>query len=262
MEISGSHRIPAPRDAVWAALDDPSILKACIPSCTRLEKTGEDAFAGAAEAKVGPVKALFEGTCERVDASTPDRFALVGGADGGAAGGATGRADLTLTADGDGTIVVYEAKADVTGKIGQLGSRLINGFARKNAETFFEALAARIGAETTPVVPDPELPEPELLATEPPALADAPPLVHEEPAEAPVVTEDAPPPLAFGGAISPHPIAPTGVPQAIDPAEIAAEETVSPGSSSASAVTRIMLVAAIVAVVGSLIYYMLWQAPV
>lgn len=256
MEFSGSHRISAPRAAVWAALDDPELMKACIPGCTGLERTGDESFDGSADAKIGPVRAAFTGSVTRTEAVAPERFTLLADGDAGPSGSGQGRADVTLAEDGDGTVVSYDAQVEVAGKIGQLGSRLVTGFARKNAESFFEALATRLSAgyAAAPVIEAPaaETPEPAPLGQ--PPLAEAPPLVHEEPADGQTATIDAPP-LAFGSA----PIAPTAVPAVPDPVAIAAEEMASPGSSSASAVTRIMLVAAIVVVVGCLVYYILWQ---
>ncbi|MFJ5489152.1 CoxG family protein, partial [Hansschlegelia beijingensis] len=144
MDISGSHRIPAPRATVWAALNDPAILRDCLPGCERLERSSEDVFEGAASAKIGPIKGDFAGSVTRSDVTAPERFTLQGEGDGGAAGSAKGRAEVTLKEEAGETVVSYTAQADLTGKISQLGARLVTGFARKTAETFFERLAERL----------------------------------------------------------------------------------------------------------------------
>lgn len=245
MEISGSCRIPASREAVWAALEDPEILKACIPGCERLERTSADVFDGAATAKIGPVKAEFSGAVTRESAQPPARLALAGQGAGGAAGSARGRAELELSDDDGGTLVAWKAAAEVDGKIAQLGGRLVAGFARQAADGFFLKLAELAAAGRLPA----------------PLMPEAPPLVYEEPGDSQAAVVDAPP-LAAGGPTpsEPHPIAPGGVPDVPDPLELAAAEEVA-GSPGSNAVTRIMLIAAVVIAVGAIAYYLMLQTP-
>lgn len=252
MEVSGSCRIPAPRDAVWAALNDPGVVKDCIPGCSRLETVGDDAFEGAVAAKIGPIRAEFAGTATRDASAAPDRLTLAGQGDAGPSGSLVGRAELRLTDEGAETLIDYTAEADVGGKIGQLGSRLIGGFARKSADEFFASLSRRLSEGG--------------FAPATPPTAEAPPLVHEEPAEAPAATVVAePPPLAASpvpptlAETAPNAIAPTATPVVPGPEEIVASEQAA--AKGASAVTRIMLVAAVVIVVGAAFYYVAFQAP-
>lgn len=138
MDMTGEYRIPAPRAEVWAALNDPETLKAAIPGCESLEKTGDDAFSATVVAKVGPVKAKFSGDVKLLNINPPESYTISGEGKGGAAGFAKGGADVKLTEDGEGaTILTYTAKADVGGKLAQLGSRLIDGTSKKMAEEFF-----------------------------------------------------------------------------------------------------------------------------
>ncbi len=138
MDMTGEYRIPASRDKVWAALNDPETLKASIPGCETLEKTGDDAFAAKVVAKVGPVKAKFSGDVKLSNINPPESYTISGEGKGGAAGFAKGGADVTLADDGEGgTVLTYTAKADVGGKLAQLGSRLIDGTSKKMADEFF-----------------------------------------------------------------------------------------------------------------------------
>ncbi len=143
MDMTGEYRIPAPRAVVWAALNDPGVLKSCIPGCESLEKDG-DALVATVVAKVGPVKAKFSGkvTFENVD--PPRGYTIVGEGGGGVAGFAKGGADVALAEDGADTVLTYTAKAQVGGKLAQLGSRLIDSTARKMADDFFGAFSARV----------------------------------------------------------------------------------------------------------------------
>lgn len=153
MDMSGSHRIPAPREAVWAALNDPDVLKACIPGCESLEKTSDTEMTAAVTSKIGPVKAKFKGSVTLENIQAPESYTIVGEGKGGVAGFAKGSADVKLTEDGGETILEYTAKAQVGGKLAQLGSRLIDSTAKKMAEDFFskfsETVAAPSAAEET-----------------------------------------------------------------------------------------------------------------
>ena len=141
MELSDEIRINAPKDEVYAALNDPEVLKQCIPGCQELIKHSDTDLEAKVVLKVGPVKAKFGGTVVLDTAGAPDAFSLTGQGNGGAAGHAKGGADVTLTEDGDETILHYEAKADVGGKLAQLGSRLIQSTAKKLSGSFFSSFA-------------------------------------------------------------------------------------------------------------------------
>lgn len=137
MDMSGEYRIPAPRDTVWEALNDPEVLKASIPGCEELEKDGDNAFTAKVRAKVGPVNARFSGKVQLLDLDPPNGYRIEGEGTGGAAGFAKGGATVKLAADGDETLLSYEANASVGGKLAQIGSRLIDGTAKKMADDFF-----------------------------------------------------------------------------------------------------------------------------
>jgi uncharacterized protein len=147
MDMKGEYRIPAPREKVWEALNDPEVLKACIPGCESLEMTSPTQMSAAVTAKVGPVKAKFKGEVTLENLNPPEGYSIVGEGKGGVAGFAKGGADVHLEADGDETILTYEAKAQVGGKLAQLGSRLIDSTARKMAEDFFGKFSAMVGGE-------------------------------------------------------------------------------------------------------------------
>lgn len=166
--MTGEYRIPAPREKVWAALNDPDTLKASLPGCESLEKVGDNQYAATVIAKVGPVKAKFNGNVVLTDLNPPESYRIAGEGKGGAAGFAKGGADVRLAEDGaDTTVLTYIAKADVGGKLAQLGSRLIDGTARKMADEFFDNFARQVaGPPPAPAEPEPRVetevvPEPE-----------------------------------------------------------------------------------------------------
>jgi len=141
MELSDEIIINAPKEQVYAALNNPEILQQCIPGCEELIKHSETELEAKVVLKVGPVKARFSGDVQLDTAGAPDAFSLTGQGNGGTAGHAKGGADVTLTADGETTILRYEAKADISGKLAQLGSRLIQSTAKKLAAKFFKSFA-------------------------------------------------------------------------------------------------------------------------
>lgn len=145
MDMNGSHRIPAKRETVWEALNDPEILKACIPGCETLEKTSDTEMTAAVTTKIGPVKAKFKGAVTFENINAPESYTIVGEGKGGVAGFAKGSADVKLIEEGDETLLTYEAKAQVGGKLAQLGSRLIDSTAKKMAEEFFGKFSAMVG---------------------------------------------------------------------------------------------------------------------
>ena len=137
MDMSGEYRIPAPRQRVWLALNDPEILKQAIPGCEELIKHSDTELEAKVTAKVGPVKAKFGGNVRLENINAPESYSIVGEGKGGAAGFAKGGADVHLKEDGSDTILTYNAKAEVGGKLAQIGSRLIQGTAKKMADDFF-----------------------------------------------------------------------------------------------------------------------------
>ena len=141
MELADEIIINAPKDQVYAALNDPEVLKQCIPGCEELIQHSDTELEAKVVLKVGPVKARFGGEVTLDKSGAPDAFSLSGQGNGGAAGHAKGGADVTLTADGDTTILKYVAKAQIGGKIAQLGSRLIQSTAKRLAGKFFTSFA-------------------------------------------------------------------------------------------------------------------------
>lgn len=141
MEMNDEVIINAPKERVYAALLDPEILKQCIPGCEELIKHSDSELEAKVVLKIGPVKAKFGGDVVLDQSGAPDAFSLSGQGNGGAAGHAKGGADVTLTTEGDTTILRYEAKVDIGGKLAQLGSRLIQSTAKKLAGKFFQSFA-------------------------------------------------------------------------------------------------------------------------
>ncbi|WP_299667929.1 carbon monoxide dehydrogenase subunit G [uncultured Ruegeria sp.] len=148
MELADEIIINAPKDAVYAALNDADILQKCIPGCEELIKHSDTELEAKVVLKIGPVKARFSGAVELDTVGAPDAFSLSGQGNGGAAGHAKGGADVTLSADGDTTILKYDAKAEIGGKLAQLGSRLIQGTAKKLAAKFFKSFADEMENQT------------------------------------------------------------------------------------------------------------------
>jgi hypothetical protein len=154
MELTGEHRIPAPRDVVWKALHDADILKDCIKGCEKFEFVSDDEIVARVKAKVGPVSATFDADVFIENEVPPESYTLRGEGKGGVAGFAKGSADVHLAEDGPDTILTYHAKATVGGKLAQLGSRLVDNTAKKYAADFFSTLTEKLtegpGAEPQP----------------------------------------------------------------------------------------------------------------
>jgi len=144
MDLNGRYVIPASPETVWAGLNDPDTLKACIPGCQKIEKTDPTNFIATATLKIGPVKATFQGKVGLSDLDPPHRCRLSGEGQGGVAGFAKGDAEVVLTPEGDGTVLTYTAKASVGGKLAQIGQRLIDGAAKQIADDFFSRFAERL----------------------------------------------------------------------------------------------------------------------
>ena len=141
MELADEVRITMPRAKVYAGLNDPEILKQCIPGCDELIKHSDTELEAKVVLKIGPVKAKFSGNVTLNPINPPEKFSLTGDGSGGIAGFAKGGAEVELIEDGDETILKYTAKADVGGKIAQLGSRLVTSTSKKLAGKFFETFA-------------------------------------------------------------------------------------------------------------------------
>lgn len=138
VNMEGEERIEAPLQKVWEALNDPEILKECIPGCESLEMKSPTEMAATVSLKIGPIKAKFAGEVELKNLKPPHSYTIAGEGKGGVAGFAKGGADVNLAEDGpDATILTYTAKADVGGKMAQLGSRLIQSTSKKLAGKFF-----------------------------------------------------------------------------------------------------------------------------
>ncbi len=145
MLIEGEERIEAPIARVWDALNDPEVLQACIPGCESLEKSSDTTLAAVVTLKIGPIKAKFNGEVELKNLNPPHAYTIEGEGKGGVAGFAKGGADVTLSEENPQvTILRYEARADVGGKIAQLGSRLITSTSKKLAGQFFSSFNARV----------------------------------------------------------------------------------------------------------------------
>jgi carbon monoxide dehydrogenase subunit G len=147
MEMTGEYRIPAPRETVWAALNDPEILARAVPGCEEIDKLSDTEMTATVSAKVGPVKARFKGAVTLSDIDAPNGYTLNGEGKGGVAGFAKGTARVSLAEDGDGTILTYEVDAKVGGKLAQVGSRLIDSTAKKLAGEFFGTFSAIVGGD-------------------------------------------------------------------------------------------------------------------
>ncbi|HTI48737.1 MAG TPA: carbon monoxide dehydrogenase subunit G [Casimicrobiaceae bacterium] len=147
MELAQSRTIAAPPAAVWAALNDPVVLKACIPGCEKLDRVSDTEWQAVVATRIGPVQARFNGRVQLADLQPPTAYTLRFDGQGGAAGFASGEARVTLSPAGDSTTTLdYTAKAKVGGKIAQLGSRLIDGAAAKLADDFFTRFAERMAS--------------------------------------------------------------------------------------------------------------------
>lgn len=151
MELTGERLIPAPLAPTWAGLNDPAVLKDCIAGCESLERVGDDGFNAVVAVRVGPVAARFKGSLKLTDVQAPKRYTIHFDGQGGVAGFGKGSADVSLVADpSGGTRLRYEARAQVGGKMAQIGSRLIDAAAGKITDDFFKAFEARMLADHPP----------------------------------------------------------------------------------------------------------------
>ncbi len=144
MEMTGERHISAPRRQVWDALNDPAVLKASIPGCESLEKISDNELKATAAVRIGPISARFNGKVVLSDLDPPNGYTIGGEGQGGVAGFAKGGATVHLEDDGEGTKLHYDVKAQVGGKIAQLGARLIDATAKQMADAFFDRFAAAL----------------------------------------------------------------------------------------------------------------------
>jgi uncharacterized protein len=155
MDMTGERRIPAPRHVVWDALNDTAVLKASIPGCESLEKTGDNQMKAVAAVKLGPISARFNGAVTLSDIDAPNGYTITGEGQGGVAGFAKGGAKVSLTDDAEATLLKYQVNAQVGGKLAQLGARLIDATAKQMAEQFFtkfsDEVQKLVPADATPV---------------------------------------------------------------------------------------------------------------
>jgi len=148
MTMTGEVILPASREQVWAKLNDPDVLKACIPGCEQLDMTSQSEFQAVATVKVGPVKARWKGKVRLSDLDPPNSYRISGEGEGGVAGFAKGGAKVSLADQDGGTRLSYDVEAQIGGKLAQLGQRLINSAAKKTADDFFEKFAAAVAAKS------------------------------------------------------------------------------------------------------------------
>ena len=144
MDMTGERRIPAPRQKVWDALNDPAVLKVAIPGCKSLEKVSDSDLRATAAVRIGPIAAQFTGKVQLLDLDPPTSYRIAGEGQGGVAGFANGGATVRLADEGAFTLLRYEVKAQVGGKIAQLGARLIDATAKQMADQFFDRFSAEV----------------------------------------------------------------------------------------------------------------------
>jgi len=153
LQLTNTRTVPAPPDEVWAALNDPQVLKDCVPGCESLERVDDSTFKATVAARIGPVSARFNGTMRILDSTPPTGYTLRFEGQGGAAGFANGEARVTLApGEGAATLLTYDVKAQVGGKIAQIGSRLVDATAAKLSDEFFARFTERLSPPPPAVV--------------------------------------------------------------------------------------------------------------
>jgi carbon monoxide dehydrogenase subunit G len=202
MDMTGEYRIAAPRQRVWDALNDPEILKQCIPGCETITKHSDTEMSATVRAKVGPVSARFGGKVTISDRDPPNSYKIMGEGTGGPAGFAKGGASVKLADDGDGTKLSYVVEANVGGKLAQIGSRLIDATARQMADNFFskfaQVVAASAPAPAAPAAaaaPAASAPPPSAPAAAGSEGVEAPPVRVAEMPPPPGASAEVPPPV-------------------------------------------------------------------
>src|SRR5713101_3591640 len=146
MEMSGEQLVPAPQQATWNALNDPQVLKACVPGCESIEPLADNEYQVVMVARVGPVSAKFKGKLSLSDIQPPNSYSIAFEGQGGAAGFAKGSARVRLSSENSSTRLSYDVKASVGGKLAQIGSRLVDAAAKKVADDFFKNFNEKLGA--------------------------------------------------------------------------------------------------------------------
>ena len=175
MHMAGEQRIAAPRQKVWEALNDPEVLRQCIPGCQSLEREGDDRLNAVAEVKIGPIGARFKGTVTLSDLDPPNGYTISGQGNGGVAGNAKGGAKVRLSDDGAGTLISYDVDAEVGGRMAQLGGPLIDATAKQMAGRFFAKFGEVVGsAEAAAAEAPAAIAEVPAAAGQPVAAAAAP----------------------------------------------------------------------------------------
>jgi uncharacterized protein len=149
MTMTGEVQLSASRDRVWAMLNDPAVLKACIPGCEQLELNANNEFQAVATIKIGPVKARWKGKVRLSELDPPNSYRISGEGEGGVAGFAKGGATVSLTDRDGGTLLSYNVEAQIGGKLAQLGQRLVNSAAKKTADDFFLKFAEAVAPKMT-----------------------------------------------------------------------------------------------------------------
>ena len=162
MEMKGSRAVPSDVDTTWRALNDPEVLRACIPGCESIERVSDTEYRLVMTARVGPVSAKFSGRLVLADVAAPRSYTLKFEGQGGAAGFANGTARVELSPADRGTRIDYAVNAQIGGKLAQIGSRLIDGAAAKVADDFFARFVAREGGGPPPTAQTAAAPSPEL----------------------------------------------------------------------------------------------------
>lgn len=205
MDMTGERRIPAPRQTVWEALNNPEVLKASIPGCESLEKLDDDQMKATAAVKVGPISARFTGKVQLTDIDPPNGYRISGEGQGGVAGFAKGGANVALADDGADTLLHYQVNAQVGGKLAQLGGRLIDATAKQMADAFFDRFSKQVQAMSPVAEPAVAPPEPAMSPARPVMSPAAQPAMSPAGAEAaagrtmaePVAVAMAAPPAAI-----------------------------------------------------------------
>ncbi|MGR4863096.1 CoxG family protein [Caulobacter sp. LARHSG274] len=175
MEISGQQHIAAPREAVWRALNDPDVLRRCIPGCQSLERDGPDRLKTSVEIKIGPIGARFEGAVALTDLDPPSGYTIVGEGNGGMAGSAKGAAKVSLTPDGQATILNYAVDAQIGGRLAQLGGPIIEATARQLSAKFFSKFNEQVTGAASPEADKAQAAAPPSVASVPGWTAATPP---------------------------------------------------------------------------------------
>jgi carbon monoxide dehydrogenase subunit G len=155
MDITGEYLVPAARQRVWEALNDPAVLQASIAGCQQLEKVSDTSFAAIVTTRLGPISTTFRGTVDLTQLDPPNGYTLTGRGQGGAAGFAKMTARVDLQPQGDATLLRYSAQAEIGGKLASVGNRLVQSVAKKNADDFFSAFARQLGGGTAAVAEAP-----------------------------------------------------------------------------------------------------------